>query len=458
MTDAEKAYAEAERLIADVRVSGRKNLNLIDGVFRHLTKLPPEISSLSHLEGISIERTNVSDISPLTSLKSLEVLILFRTSVSDLTPLSELTSLQTLWVNQTPVVDLRPVRKLFGLVEKPSRDGIRFANCAAANVDPIVQAISEVEDTKQRAQLLFDHIDALPPWPEPLPSPPYPPSDDGLPAPRPAPTQTDIVGQRLVKIGGEGLPEADIQQRAERGWDALRKFRNTFGAAFNIHNHPELNAFLTAFDAAMGDEFDPDSSILIATMSSGITALADDSEYCKELPVGAAPLLAQFASELDTYLNRFPDVVAYRADAEDTESDVAAQSDAFVSLGDDLRDNENVDQDVSTSYDIQVEGSLADGSAEGTRRGLVASTREVVRAVGEQALDEVKVAGENGVRNMDDLHDKELAKLAWYAGGWAVVLMRRRQANLRRLAKAYPRSMGWLDRVLDRVVGSDGSK
>jgi hypothetical protein len=62
--------------------------------------------------GVSLQGTEVSDLSPLTKLKCLESLVLYNTQVSDLSPLAKLTSLEHLSLSKTQVRDLSPLAEL----------------------------------------------------------------------------------------------------------------------------------------------------------------------------------------------------------------------------------------------------------------------------------------------------------------------------------------------------------
>lgn len=478
MTDAEKAYERAKERIAEAKAEGATELLFERDDLRALAALPPEIADLSGLRFLDLGETQVSDLTPLAGLSGLmalwlrpmpvsdltpliglsglQGLWLNNTSVSDLTPLSGLSELTDLWLNDTPVRDLRPVRLLRRLVESPGTLGLTFTNCLAAKEDPLIAEISEIEDNAERARVLFAYLaDWEPPGEaarqggadaSPLP-----------PQPRLAPLQADIQGGRLIRAGGKGLPKADPLVRAEAGWRALKAYRETFGSAFNLHNHHPLGAFLDAFDQAMGDRFDPESSILIGAMGGGIVALAGDGEFCGQLPAGAEPLLRQFAAQVQTYLNRFPDWTAYQQDAAGSEDNTASAAESFEALDEDLQASPDTDRDVAEIYDMQVRAALDPQSAEGTRKGLVASTGEVTRALAEKALDEVRSgqAVRGYVGSMDKVHDAEAAKVGWYAGGFSVVFIQRRKAHFRRLADAYPSRMGWLHGVLDYLFGAE---
>ncbi|MFN9090093.1 MAG: hypothetical protein ACK5V0_00920, partial [Alphaproteobacteria bacterium] len=64
---------------------------------------------------LSLDRTAVSDLAPLSTLTALERLALNQTAVSDLAPLAALTALESLWLRQTAVNDLAPLAALTAL-------------------------------------------------------------------------------------------------------------------------------------------------------------------------------------------------------------------------------------------------------------------------------------------------------------------------------------------------------
>ena len=467
----------------DTSVSDLTPLSGLSGLteLRLESTLVSDLTPLSGLFGLTLlwlHATSVSDLTPLSGLSELTDLWLSATSVSDLTPLSGLSGLTDLWMNDTPindltplsglsglaqlrldgtqVRDLRPTRLLRELVEAPGILGLTFTASLATKEDPRIAEISEIEDNAERARALFEYLEDWEPPEEaakqggadasPLP-----------PQPRLAPLQADIQAGRLVRAGRNGLPKTDPLVRAEAGWRALRVYRETFGSAFNLHNHHPLGAFLDAFDQAMGDRFDPENSILIGAMSGGIVALAGDKEFCGQLPAGAEPLLRQFAAQVQTYLNRFPDWTAYQHDAAGSEDNTASAAESFVALDGDLQASPDTDRDVAEIYDMQVRAALNPESAEATRKGLVASTGEVTRALAEKALDEVRSgqAVRGYIGSMDKVHDGEAAKVGWYAGGFAVVFFQRRQKHFRHLATTYPQRMGWLHGVLDYLFGPE---
>ena len=116
MSDADRAYAAAERLIEEAARTGAEELSFDRAETHALERLPPEIAALTHLKVLDLERTRVSDLAALSELAALTELRLGNTAVVDLGPLSDSTSLTRLWLTQAPVSDLSPLAKLTSLV------------------------------------------------------------------------------------------------------------------------------------------------------------------------------------------------------------------------------------------------------------------------------------------------------------------------------------------------------
>ena len=412
------------------------------------------LSGLTGLKVLDLYLTGVTDLAPLSGLTALTGLRLNGTDITDLAPLSRLTELKDLDLDKTPVIDLRPIRGLHRLAEEPGSEGLTFTDCAACEADPEIARISEIEDNKKRAAALFDYLeDWVPPGEAEAPDT----RDADMPQPpKPgiAPLQAEVIDGHLVRVGAHGLPESDAMARAEAGWRALREYRRVFGQSCNVHNYSQLVAVLDGFDAAMGEDFDADRLILIGTMGSAVVALADDAAFRDMLPVGTPPLLSQFAVHIETYVNRFPDWVAYKEETADKKVAVARVAEdrpAFEEIETGLRDSAETDREVAEDYAVQVAHGAHEESDPAVVRGLVASTRETMRALSEAGIEGIrsgKIARDE-IGELDKVHDTELAKVKWYAGGFAIVFLRRRSAPLRRLARRYPSQLGWLVRVLD---------
>lgn len=186
MTNAEKAYAAAERMIAESKK--KSSLSFEHHETAAIGALPPSIAELPKLEALYLNNTAILDdalvtINGLPKLNSLYLnhtqigddglarlaastgltrLALKGTQVTDksLAWISSQKDLAALYLDQTSITDLRPLRLLTHLADAPKNSGLTFTDCAAANADPQVAAIAAIGDHKARAQALFDLIDA----------------------------------------------------------------------------------------------------------------------------------------------------------------------------------------------------------------------------------------------------------------------------------------------------------
>ena len=194
MAAADEAYWIAERLVEEARESGEERLSLDHEDCRALDRLPVGIAGLTGLTELSLNRTQVSDLSPLRELTGLTRLsldgtqvsdlsplreltgltglLLDGTQVSDLSPLHELTGLAQLSINGIPAADLRPLRKLTRLATEPDVRGLTFKDTGATRIDPRIGEIAEIGDKAERARVLFDYLEG---WEPPVPA--LPPAD-----------------------------------------------------------------------------------------------------------------------------------------------------------------------------------------------------------------------------------------------------------------------------------------
>ena len=99
----------ARKRIAVALASGATELDLR---IPDLAKIPAEIATLTALQTLRLNDTQVADLAPLRSLTALQTLSLDSTKVADLAPLRSLTALQTLYLDNTQVADLSPLRSL----------------------------------------------------------------------------------------------------------------------------------------------------------------------------------------------------------------------------------------------------------------------------------------------------------------------------------------------------------
>lgn len=131
MSESDDAYEVARRLIAETKATGETELLLDREDLRALVALPPEIGELNHLLSLSLNGTQVSDLTPLGGLTGLIGLKLRRTPVSDLTPLSRHQNLQFLWVHHSEVRDLAPLAGLTNL------QSLRVSHTHVSDLDSI---------------------------------------------------------------------------------------------------------------------------------------------------------------------------------------------------------------------------------------------------------------------------------------------------------------------------------
>ncbi len=126
------------------------------------------LRELTGLTGLELSDTLVSDLSPLRKLTGLTRLWLDDTQVSDLSPLRELTGLTSLWLDGIPATDLRALRKLTRLSTEPKNCGLTFEDTGTARVDPRIAKIAEIGDKAERARVLFDYLEE---WDPPVAAP-----------------------------------------------------------------------------------------------------------------------------------------------------------------------------------------------------------------------------------------------------------------------------------------------
>jgi hypothetical protein len=166
MSEAETAFAEARKKIADAKATGATELNLSNDPA--LTRLPEEITDLAALRVLHLHNTQVAGLAPLTGLANLQTLTLSSTQVADIAPLAGLTALTKLTLSGSHIADLRPLINLdkLGTMGSP---GLTFTDTSATAQDATLARLAEIEDARQRAEETRAYLATLPPWPEPLP-------------------------------------------------------------------------------------------------------------------------------------------------------------------------------------------------------------------------------------------------------------------------------------------------
>ena len=112
------AYARAQDAIATARANDAEHLMLVGGDFADLAVLPPDIGTLTALTDLYLSGTQVSDLSPLL-------------------PLTQ-------------------------LADAPELGGLAFKNTVAAQADPQIAEIADIEDMAKRATDLFAYLRKTP--------------------------------------------------------------------------------------------------------------------------------------------------------------------------------------------------------------------------------------------------------------------------------------------------------
>ncbi|WP_456387198.1 leucine-rich repeat domain-containing protein [Profundibacter sp.] len=112
MSDADDAYKEAERLIAEAKESGDNTLSFGTDEAYALKSLPPEISHITGLQTLDLSETQITDLAPIASMRGVTELYLKNTPISDLTPIADMADITFLAIYNTQITDLTPLKKL----------------------------------------------------------------------------------------------------------------------------------------------------------------------------------------------------------------------------------------------------------------------------------------------------------------------------------------------------------
>ncbi len=142
-TDPQIAFKNAVAEIESVRRNGETTLNLA-GPYAALERLPDEISSLTNLQYLNLNRAGVSDISAARNLPELRGITLDHTQINDLRPLCEL---PLLWTGD---------------------GGLSFDDTPSRRNDLELAKLDKITDRKKRDYEIQAYLKSLPPWPQPL--------------------------------------------------------------------------------------------------------------------------------------------------------------------------------------------------------------------------------------------------------------------------------------------------
>ena len=115
MSDADKAYQAAKRLIAKAKKAGADRLSFDTDATRALEVLPPEIATLDKLRSLDFSNTQITDLTPLAGMVGMTALYLSDTKVTDLTPLAGMVGIATLLLSLSRITDLTPLAGMVGM-------------------------------------------------------------------------------------------------------------------------------------------------------------------------------------------------------------------------------------------------------------------------------------------------------------------------------------------------------
>jgi Leucine-rich repeat (LRR) protein len=446
---------EATRRIKEAIETGETKLSLKDlkGV-TSLSDLDVDIAAATTVTHLNLGGTQITDITPIAGLTGITALYLGNTQITDIVPIAGMTGITTLTLRNTQITDLRPLQSLAGLRDNPSVLGLSFEGCKACELDPRIAEIAEIENRAERAWTLFDYLkDWVPPGGDPS-------EILQLPEGRPAPLKTTIISNRLVLSPPKSLPEADAQDRAEMGWEALKDFREGFGQSFAFDNYAPLPSVLAAFDRAMGDRFDTRRQIAMGMHGERLIQLSGDANFLENLPTGAVSELQSFAAAIGTFVNRFPDWIAYQEDAKNSLSVVDIMRDekeALDALAAALAENPQVDDAVTAEFSTEINDATSPSSDEVTAHGTLASTRETILKISENALIELKNGNitRDHAAAMAKTGSSEIAKVKYWTYGWSIHLLYVAAPSLRKLSGRLPWELRWVERVLDKIRADD---
>lgn len=446
MSDAEKAYVEAQRLITKALADRNDALRFNAKATRALTKLPPQIADLTALSRLYLSNTQITDLTPLADLTALIRLTLNNTRVTDLTPLADLTALTSLTLNNTQITDLRPLLPLTKLADAPSFFGLLFRNTPATQLDPKLDELSNIEDDIVRATKTFAYLREIgDDWPPNHPDAPQPPDQ------APAPIQAEFKDDVLVERPQPSDLSNDTANRARQGWKALNEFHGDVVETLKKGNLPNLERAINAFGRALGASFEDVRQIALGTHGQRIVEISKTAG--DTLMDDAAGDLRAFAAAIDTHMQRFPEWVAYLQD----DLIETAVTPLLGTVADELRDlslafqdTDFIASDLAQKFDDLVQAAEdKDLPDELAKKGVLRSLSNMLSPIAERAISATKkIGGDLG----KEVYKKTIQGAAIsVVGGTADILLTKGQ-TLHLLAQKYPVTLGWLESVL-RYLG-----
>lgn len=347
----------------------------------------------SGLLNLSLADTPLWDVTQLQFLLSLETLNLSNTEVEDIGSLRALYNLQALDLTGSKVSDLRAIAKVkFDRVGGERRRGLHFAGTPAAISTPELAELSRIEDDAERTAETLAYLKTLPPWPktwERGQAMAGANAEPDLPKQQPAPVEVVIHDDRIGLSAAHHAADSAVELRARQGWTALQDFLDDLeDQRPRIGNSmPRLAKALDRLAAALGEDYDNVNAIALGT--HGDRVIRQSAEAREVLMEEDAADVEAFAASLALLLERFPEWLAYKADAvsaiptvEETE---ALAQEVEQALGD-LDEEPFVSPDVTLAMEDIMAFAQEAPDDPVAAKGLRASAANVISAMGAMAL------------------------------------------------------------------------
>ena len=204
---------------------------------------------------------------------------------------------------------------------------------------------------------------------------------------------------------------------------------------------------------------------LLVSSASAFRALGRTKSFSPASPRAVAAIWRGLAAALSTFVNRFPRWREYLADIPEdgpSEEDIRAAEPDFAALKDALQEAEDVDPAIVMEFERAAE-AVRDAPGSAFALGLLASTRELLRVLADDALTawrlyrdsakdkavSAKTWLSNELKEWKKTAGSELRKVGfWTALGVTFDVLALRGSMLGSLATRFPDQLGWLKDVL----------
>ncbi|WP_166416111.1 UDP-3-O-acyl-N-acetylglucosamine deacetylase [Cochlodiniinecator piscidefendens] len=289
-----------------------------------------------------------------------------------------------------------------------------------------------------------------------------------VPERQPAPLEVEIFNQRLIKAvrSEPALSDAQQELRARMGWDMLVDFSTGFESSLSLGNYRPLSSAMGLLSRALGTAYEEMNEVGVGIASKRLEALANDSEFNRELPSGAATELKELSVAVSTFTMRFPKWLLYLEDAESGSEEIEITQEiisSLASISNTLNESEEVSRDVQVEFNRQVDELEENPQSELLAVGLLASTREILRELSDNAMiswrlykEELAEKGASAkrvtigeVNEIGKITPTELRKAGlWGCLGVTWDIMVFNGSGLLTLAAKFPEKFGWIKGVL----------